>query len=452
MNKEVIDHIRGLKREDSDLAYDGKTKLVTRQTIDGNQCILISCDKKEISNSLDTMIVLSTIKSTIYPGSVILANSDLVNGTPTEVSLTKKDGKITIDSMHKSAQSKMDSSSVNATVDKLLLEYLADKKLKAQSDFSYSFKEAFSKEQIKASLGIDCDKIKLSCNFETIKSGESKAVIIAFNQVYFTASCDRPVNSDVFDESITLEDIKGAGIGNNNVPCYISSVSYGRSFYICMQTSKTSLDMTIVAEATIKNIKTKTDDELHQDLKECSISCVCIGGDPDSHIKIISGNLDEISQVINENIELSSTNYGYPISYCCNYLCDNKVAIIKCATEYVKITREITYGHALHLSSNCGYVYHWNIYWTVRNVDNNGEISESVPLRYSENGINHSSGWADTIQIPANASKISVRCDNYWWFHLTRNVCNENVLLKNNIYTHLTGTSLNPKCRISYRD
>jgi len=451
MSREVVDFLYGLKREDSDLAYDGRTRLVTKQTDEGDKCVLISYEKQDMRKSLDTMLVLSTIKPTIYPGSIILANAALVNGTPTEVSLTKKDGKITIDSMHKSAESKMDSSSANATIDKLLLSYLADKGLKAQSDFSYSYTEVFSKEQVKASLGVDCDKIKLSCNFEIIKSGESKAVIVAFNQVYFTATCDRPINADVFADGVTVDDLKRAGIGDHNVPCYISSVSYGRSFYVCVQTSETSLDMTAVAEATIKEVTAKTDDALHQKLKNCAITCVCLGGDPNSHVKIISGDLDQISKIINENIELSSTNYGYPVAYCCNYLTDNEVATINSATEYVKVTRKVTYGHTLHLSSNCAYVFKWNIDWTVRNVDGNGNVSEVVKY-YHENGNKKTSGWGDTFQIPANVTKIHVRCDDYYWFKLTRNVCDVNVDLKNHVKVHVTGTTLIPKYSISYSD
>jgi thiol-activated cytolysin len=451
MNREVIDYLYGLKRSESDLAYDGTTKLLTQQTVDGNQCILIRYEKQNITNSLDTMLVLSTIKSTIYPGSVILANSDLVNGTPTEVSLAKRDGRLTIDPLHLSAGSKMDSSSANATIDRLLLNYLADEKLKPQANFSYSYTEAFSKKQVKASLGVDCDKIKLSCDFEAIKSGESRAVIIAFNQVYFTATFDRPVNADVFADSVTVDDLKRAGVVDNSVPCYISSVSYGRAFFVCLQTRETSLDMKAVAQATVKEITLRTKDELHEKLKNCSTTCVCLGGDPKSHVNLISGDLDQISKVINENIELSSAHYGYPITYCCNYLTDNKVAAINSASEYVKVTRTVTDGHSLHLSSNCAYVFKWRIEWTLRNVDTAGSISESTQ-NYPENGKKKTSGWGDTIQIPANATKIHVRCDDYWWFGRTRNVCDLNVALRNNIKVKVKGTTLSPKAEVTYWD
>ena len=153
---------------------------------------------------------------------------------------------------------------------------------------------------------------------------------------------------------------------------------------------------------------------------------------------------------INENIELSSANYGYPITYCCNYLTDNKVAVINSASEYVKVNRTVTHGHSLHLSSNCAYVFKWQIDWTLRAVDSAGNMSESAHY-YDENGRKKTSGWGDTIQIPANATKIHVRCDDYWWFGRTRNVCDLNVDLKNNnIKVKVKGTTLSPKSEVTY--
>jgi thiol-activated cytolysin len=453
MNKQVQDYLYGLKRSESDLAYDGRTKLTTTQTVKGNECVLISCEKKAIEQSMDTMLVLSTIKPTIYPGSIILANSSLVDGTPTEVSLPKKEGRITIDATQQSAASKMDSSSVNAAIDKLLRDYFAQGKAmsKAQANFQYAYTEAFSREQVKASLGVDCERIKLSCNFETIASGESKAVIVAFSQIYFTAACDRSANGDVFAESVTVEDLKRAGVRDNNLPCYISAVSYGRCFYVCIQSSDSKLDMKLAAQAMINGVVARTDNELHQELKKCSITCVCLGGDPKSHIRIISGDVDQISAVIKENVELSPTNYGYPISYCCNYLTDNKVATIKSATEYVKITRKVTHGHALSLSSNCGYVYKWNVSWAVRDMDGKGHETTRT-CTYRENNSKHTSGWGDTIQIPPNATNIHVRCDDYWWIGSTRCVCDEDIEMHDRINVHITGTTLSPRYKVNYTD
>lgn len=57
MNTAVTDYLYELKRADSDLAFDGHTKLITRQTTDGNECILISCEKKSITNAMDTIAV-----------------------------------------------------------------------------------------------------------------------------------------------------------------------------------------------------------------------------------------------------------------------------------------------------------------------------------------------------------------------------------------------------------
>ncbi len=139
------------------------------------------------------------------------------------------------------------------------------------------------------------------------------------------------------------------------------------------------------------------------------------------------------------------------IRYCCNYLTDNKVATINSATEYVKITRTVTHGHSLHLSSNCAYVFKWNIFWVVRDIDSEGKETRTT-IAYGGNNAKRTSGWGDTIQIPANAVSIHVRCDDYWWFSSTRCVCDVEVELRNHINVHVTGTTLGPGHTITYSD
>lgn len=57
MNTAVTDYLYQLKRAESDLAFDGRTRLLTRQTMEGQECVLIHCEKKSITNAMDTILL-----------------------------------------------------------------------------------------------------------------------------------------------------------------------------------------------------------------------------------------------------------------------------------------------------------------------------------------------------------------------------------------------------------
>ncbi|MBS8097822.1 alveolysin, partial [Streptococcus suis] len=97
--------------------------------------------------------------------------------------------------------------------------------------------------------------VPLDINFDAVNSGEKQVQIVNFKQIYYTVSVDEPESpSKLFAEGTTVEDLKRNGITDEVPPVYVSSVSYGRSMFIKLETSSRSTQVQAAFKAAIKGV------------------------------------------------------------------------------------------------------------------------------------------------------------------------------------------------------
>ena len=98
-------------------------------------------------------------------------------------------------------------------------------------------------EQLKVKFGSDFEKTgnSLDIDFNSVHSGEKQIQIVNFKQIYYTVSVDAVKNpGDVFQDTVTVEDLKQRGISAERPLVYISSVAYGRQVYLKLETTSKS--------------------------------------------------------------------------------------------------------------------------------------------------------------------------------------------------------------------
>jgi len=74
-----------------------------------------------------------------------------------------------------------------------------------------------------------------SSKFEVSKDEQVSSFLVTLNQSFYTLVFERPSSiRDFFHEEVTVDDLR-AFVGENNPPVYISSVTYGRVFYLLIE-------------------------------------------------------------------------------------------------------------------------------------------------------------------------------------------------------------------------
>lgn len=66
-------------------------------------------------------------------------------------------------------------------------------------------------------------------------------MFIAYKQIFYTVNVDAPNKpSDLFADNVMFDDLKLRGVNKDNPPAYVSSVQYGRTIYVKLETTSKS--------------------------------------------------------------------------------------------------------------------------------------------------------------------------------------------------------------------
>ncbi len=135
----------------------------------------------------------------------------------------------------------------------------------------------------------------LSARLDT--SLETNTAICRFNQAYYTVVF-QPSGSPAyfFSDEVSLDDLLTYSSAENP-PCYISSVSYGRTL-ILLATGRTSrLTLEAALKAAVNgatNVNVEIEGSYRQVINESTIQILSIGGAPQAYLQAISGGVEGI--------------------------------------------------------------------------------------------------------------------------------------------------------------
>ena len=91
-------------------------------------------------------------------------------------------------------------------------------------------------------------------------------MVAAYKQIFYTVSAELPNNpSDLFDNSVTFDELTRKGVSNSAPPVMVSNVAYGRTVYVKLETTSKSKD---VQAALLKNNSVETSGQYKDILKK----------------------------------------------------------------------------------------------------------------------------------------------------------------------------------------
>jgi hypothetical protein len=309
-----------------------------------------SCDSVNIraSENPEDFAMINPNASVLWPGNLVQGAS-LESGIPTTIPVVaskRQPGNISLAIVSSAGQvgapmyltvDNMLFSTVNQAMNDILRGFEGHGY--AQYSFEYNYIE--SKEELEFVLNASFKGFGASAKagLKINNTDQYKYALIKLHQSYFTMVYDDPAGLDgVFTSDITVNDLRNY-TGDGNPMCYISSVTYGRVFYLLYETTATKEDLEFTLNASFSGFGVNADADtklkINDTLQKTRAMVSQFGGDAqNSFTNVMALNLEAITDFMEKGANFSAQSPGAPISYTVKYLKNAQVVRLQNAMNF----------------------------------------------------------------------------------------------------------------------
>lgn len=426
-----------------------------------NEYIVTEREKYTIENDIN--VCISDLNQSItYPGALLYIDSDLLDGNPHPVPISRGPVHLSLSLPNLQSNSIKIDTATNDEIQNgmtlLLHEWYSNKAIthSIPAVISYESGLVHSEEEMIVRFGCDVNlsKFQLGIDFEAKRRDKTSLYVVMYRQVFYTASINVfDDTSKAFGGKCTLDDVKQL-IDNKQVPGYVQSVAYGREIFFKFESECSEKELETAMKVFLsKNgaaVKTDLSSQIKATLAKTSCSLIVLGGKCET-LKIMLSD-DDVAQKINSiifsDVTLSESNPAYPLMYKALFLKNAEPAGFHGTTDYtVDTVTKYTSGE-IHLSHVGAFIAKFTVTWNViKDYDDNGN-PQLQSYSWNQNGHNKTSGFSTVIQLPANACNIHIKCEGMTglvWDNWHVSFDKSNIPLMPVISVKLSGTTLNQK-------
>ncbi|MCR4469864.1 MULTISPECIES: thiol-activated cytolysin family protein [unclassified Burkholderia] len=445
MNTTVTSNRESINEKIAALKYDPRTVMVFNGTrianidhpaedrFDGSTYLVVTREKCSYDANFD-IAVPSAYDDVTYPGALLFASNDLLDGKPQELACKKaplnftinlpgtSDGSFTTVPTYANVQA-----GINAVLAKWFGSHGGEWSLPA--NFQYRSSLVYDENELALKFGCDVTYLKQKMGIDfSRKSVEKKSVyLVQFKQIFYTVSVERPrAPADVFDEETSWDDLSQAGVSATHPPLLVKNVQYGRQIFLKFESSlsSTELEATVKASVTANGVQTDTrgSTEYKAKLSQINVSLVALGGSEAIYSGLSLAGVEDaqkINKIIFENTKLSPANPAAPLNYTTVYLKDGMSAGVHGKTEYVAEKTECYSGGQIKFEHTGGYVARFTVSWDEISYDNGSKVTRRVT--WDGSGRDRTAPFATEIPLRGNARMIDIKAEGCtglaweWW-------------------------------------
>jgi hypothetical protein len=274
----------------------------------------------------------------IYPGN-LLQGASLDNATPDPIPVKRGPGTIVmvIDN---------GADSVSRTIPEMSLSGVFNAKNQIINEnpgilparFAFTFEQVYSREQLALALDVSYQNmfVDLSSSLSFSTDREYNRFMVKLDQSYFTIAYQLPTSiAEIFDPSVTPQQLSQY-IGPGNPAAFISSVTYGRKFYLLIEStsSQTEMDASINASfgAAVSQGSIGGGVKYVSQLENVRIKAYALGGEQGAALSAITSDFDSLKAFLARGGDIRT---GVALSYVVRSLAQpDKIVKVKVATEY----------------------------------------------------------------------------------------------------------------------
>ena len=326
------------QNEDYDRKVDGET--VEQRWV---------CTEKEvdITGGTQTFPLYNTNASVIWPGN-LLQSKTLDNATPSDIVVRRAGGKITYNLVTGNPQATVEVDVIDqGTVQQAMNDVIAQNGDITPANFTLDVVAINSSEQLALEMGLKASTLttKVSGSFSLNTSSEVSSVLVKLTQAYYTMSYVKPTSLDeVFDPSVTAQQLS-TFIQPDNPGTFISSVTYGRIFYMLYESTASAQDMEVALKASYNAVAGKVsgsvDIESLREYNNLTVKVIAYGGDSEGTLNAVGATfggedaVDNLQDIVERLAASSDIAGGLPLSYVVNSLEDpSQIVSTNLATRY----------------------------------------------------------------------------------------------------------------------
>ena len=273
----------------------------------------------------------------VFPGNLLQGRS-LGGDAPDPVVLDRAPGTVTINLINGSQNVSAHVDTVRySNVIQAMNDIIAANSGTLPAAFTYRFAEVQSTRQMALSMGVNYNSlttdVTAKLNLETDSAYSS--YLVEFTQRYYTMSFDMPGSYEaLFQSSVTPAALQRY-VGPDNPLTYISSVTYGRRFYLLVESteSASAIGGSIQAsyDAALAGGSAHLEGRDVNTLSDKKVKVFALGGDSSLALASFSGNVDAVAQFLTQG---GGIDTGVPLSYTVRNAKDNTLVNVKVATDY----------------------------------------------------------------------------------------------------------------------
>lgn len=295
----------------------------------------------------DQFMMFDPNASTLWPGNLIQGQS-VASGVPQAVPVSDRAPAtvfLAIVSGDSAGSANKIFRTVNSpsgsTITQAMNDILAGYHGGTPAKYNFSMEQAYSASQINFTLGFGYTgpAANATGSFGFAMSNAKSRYVVRLTQQYFTMAMDDPEGAaGVFGPSVTAQTVAPYA-GPGNPLCYISSVTYGRVFYLIYESQASSLQLqqalNFAYNGGVASGSVTDTASFNQVMSQTTVSVFQLGGDPGAGLALTDPrNFDSITSFLSKGADFSPSNVGAPISYTVKYLEDASLVRMNSTMEY----------------------------------------------------------------------------------------------------------------------
>ncbi len=283
------------------------------------------CTKRTVSieDGSDDFFLFDPNSSVIYPGNLIQGKT-IDDATPESIPLLRGSGVISYNVIdgNLNASQPVETISLSA-VRTAQNAIIAGATGAVPASFNLSVESVQSRRELALKLGVKFETFnaKLSGQFELNTSNKSNYVVVKLTQRFYTMDVDEPTSSEAFfDPSVTAEELSQY-IQPDNPAAYISSVTYGRVFYMLFESTSSTSEMMSKLDLGYSTLGSSAsgsvDYSAFNSLQELKLQVIAYGGNAEETLEAV-GNFttnQSIGDFVANLGKSGDIETGLPLSY-----------------------------------------------------------------------------------------------------------------------------------------
>ncbi|MCB0821605.1 MAG: thiol-activated cytolysin family protein [Bacteroidales bacterium] len=330
------------------------------ETIDGEEwnCTTTTYNALEPGGGNKGFPLFNPNASVIYPGSLLQGNS-LKQSTPNVIAVDRAGGTISYDLVNGNLASSFPVDEVSkSSISVAMNNIIANSPPDLPSNFVFNYSQVQSEQAMALQLGVDFESAfaDISADFGFSQNSSYNRILVELNQSFYTMSFDIPTsNADLFAPSVTPDDL-AKYVQEGNPATYISDVTYGRIYYMLIESSSTYTEMEASVQASLNGVVNSANIDISgntfSSLENLKIKVMAFGGEATT--SLLTVGVSDLNDLVGLLAQSTTISTGVPISYVVRSVYDNQIVSVQLATEY-----DVTNCEPAPVGGAPAYTAHW---------------------------------------------------------------------------------------------